>query len=369
MSFYFVTGKLGNGKTLVSVSRIKQYLDRGCIVASNIDLDLQAMCGKMARGCRVLRIPDKPTLFDLEAIGVGNTSYDESKNGLIVLDECGTWFNARNWQDKTRLAVNNWFLHARKLGWDVILIVQDISIIDTQAREALSEFTAFCKRMDNFSIPILGPIYKLIIGSKLKMPKVHVARVVYGASPSDMLSDRWIYRGTGLYSAYDTKQCFSADYPHGVYSSLPPFYFNRRTYSERGLRFLMRLTKIYFRRFHFAFFLFFGIAIGLASSYFITKHLNNEFYTDYVRLKQALENTKNLSVSKPQAVVDDVFSDVKGFKIVGSQNYSGRFIYDLVWDDVHISSNQLSDKYTQKQVSDCQLRLLVGRQYHDIFCY
>lgn len=369
MSFYFVTGKLGNGKTLVSVSRIKERILKGCPVATNIDINLQAMLGKMAKDVRLIRMPDKPTLFDFESIGIGNTSYDESKNGLIVLDECGTWFNARNWQDKTRQAVNNYLLHVRKLGWDVILIVQDISIVDSQAREALSEFTAFCKRMDNFQIPLLGGLYKLIFGSKLKLPRIHAARVVYGSSQTDMLSDRWVYRGTDLYSAYDTKQCFSSDYPHGAHSILPPFYLNRRTYSPRNLAFIMRITKIYLKRFHFSVFLFLGLFIGLASSFFITKHLNNEFYTDYVRLKQALENTKNLSVSTPQAVVDDIFTDVKGFKIVGSQNYSGRFIYDLVWDDVHISSNQLSDKYTQKQVSDCQLRLLVGRQYHDIYCY
>lgn len=45
----------------------------------------------------MIRLPDKPSLNDLLAIGVGNTSYDESRNGLLVLDECGTWFNSRSW--------------------------------------------------------------------------------------------------------------------------------------------------------------------------------------------------------------------------------------------------------------------------------
>lgn len=53
------------------------------------------------RKTRVIRVPDKPSLNDLLAIGVGNTSYDESRNGLLVLDECGTWFNSRSWGIKT----------------------------------------------------------------------------------------------------------------------------------------------------------------------------------------------------------------------------------------------------------------------------
>ena len=143
MAFYFVTGMLGNGKTLVSVSRMVEKWRSGCVVASNIDIRLHSIFGKMAKDVRYIRLPDKPTVFDLRAIGSGNATYDERKNGLLVLDECGTWFNGRNWQDKTRADVNDWFLHARKLGWDVFLIVQDISIVDSQARQALSEFTAF----------------------------------------------------------------------------------------------------------------------------------------------------------------------------------------------------------------------------------
>ena len=61
------------------------------------------------RKTRVIRIPDKPSLNDLLVIGTGNTSYDESRNGLLVLDECGTWFNSRSWGDKDRQPVIDWF--------------------------------------------------------------------------------------------------------------------------------------------------------------------------------------------------------------------------------------------------------------------
>lgn len=258
MPVYIVTGKLGGGKSLVSVHRIKEYLARGAIVATNLDLRLDKMFNKSARNLRVIRVPDKPTVEDLLAIGRGNESYDESLNGLLVLDECGTWFNARNWNDKTRKAVNDWFLHARKLGWDVILIVQDISILDSQARDAIAEHTAFCRRLDRVSVPYVGQLWKLLTGSALRGPRVHSARVVYGTSPTDLLADRWVYRGVAMYSAYDTKQRFLDDYPHGTHSLLTPWHLKGRYIKPWTPERLMRLTKIHWKRFQTP------IAIGAA---------------------------------------------------------------------------------------------------------
>lgn len=264
MAVYIVTGKLGNGKTLCSVGRIRDKLRAGCIVASNIDLNLVHMFGSQAKNLQVLRIPDKPTVDDLDMIGNGNLSYDESKNGLLVLDECGTWFNSRNWQDKSRQKVNDWFLHARKLGWDVLLIVQDISLIDSQAREALSEHTVFCKRIDNLSIPVIGTLFKALTGSKLKLPRVHVARVVYGTSIADLLSDRWVYRGTDLFACYDTKQLFLSNYPHGVFSALTPWHLKGRYQRPRDREFYMRMTKIVWRRFRSPVAMAAGVLVGVA---------------------------------------------------------------------------------------------------------
>lgn len=138
MAVYFVTGSLGSGKSLISVSKIQDKLAKGCPVATNLELRLFNMprVGKMARKTRVYRLPDKPSVQDLEIIGRGNQTYDESRNGLLVLDECGTWLNTRTWNDKSRQPVLDWFLHARKLGWDIIFLVQNISLVDKQAREA-----------------------------------------------------------------------------------------------------------------------------------------------------------------------------------------------------------------------------------------
>ncbi len=119
-------------------------------------------------------------LFDLNAIGRGNKTYDEKLNGLLVLDECGTWLNTRSWNDKSRQPVLDWFLHARKLGWDIIFLVQNISLVDKQAREALAEHVVYCRRLDRFAIPLIGSLLSIIFGAKISAPKIHLGIVKYG---------------------------------------------------------------------------------------------------------------------------------------------------------------------------------------------
>lgn len=249
MPVYIVTGKLGSGKTLVSVGKIRDKLAAGCMVATNLDLNLHKLIGSRAKNSRVMRIPDKPGIEDLHAIGNGNTSYNEDKNGLLVLDECGTWFNSRSWADKSRQEVINWFLHARKLGWDIIFLIQDHSIMDKQARLSLAEHVVYCRRMDRLTLPFIGGFYKAFVGSKFPLPKVHFAIVKYGDQQHSLTVDKWAYTGRDLYAAYDTKQAFSDDYPHGTYSLLPPWLTHGVFQVPRDGRFYMRLTRIYWRRF------------------------------------------------------------------------------------------------------------------------
>jgi hypothetical protein len=251
MAVYVVTGKLGAGKTLVAVGKIQDKIVAGCRVATNLDLRLHKLprVGIFAKTPNVIRIPDKPSLEDLEVIGKGNDSYDENKNGLLVLDECGTWFNSRSWADKERQSVINWFLHARKLGWDIIFLIQDLSIMDKQARVALAEHVVYCRRLDKITIPFLGAIYSMVTGAKLPLPKVHVGIVKYGDSPQSMTVERWTYTGRDLYQAYDTKQAFSDCYEYSSFSFLPPYLSHGRYAATRDSGFYMTLTKIYFRKY------------------------------------------------------------------------------------------------------------------------
>ena len=130
MAVYFITGKLGSGKTLAAVGRIRDYLGEGRRVATNLDLNMPELCNNTRSRRSVIRVPDKPRVQDLEAIGAGCEGYDEDRFGALVLDELGTWFNTRNWRDPERKPIIDWFLHARKQRWDVYFIVQDINQVD-----------------------------------------------------------------------------------------------------------------------------------------------------------------------------------------------------------------------------------------------
>lgn len=224
MSVYIITGKLGSGKTLVCVGRIYDYLSRGCRVATNLDIHMQHLATRADSMATVERLPDYPTAESLTDLGSGNVSYDEEKNGLLVLDECGTWLNTRAYADKSRQPMLDWMLHARKLGWDVLLIVQDLQIIDKQIRLALAEHLVICKRADRLAIPMLSKVVKVVTGVQLTFPKIHFATVRYGSERESPIVDRWWYAGKRFYQAYDTKQTFNPFYPHGTFCTMPKRY-------------------------------------------------------------------------------------------------------------------------------------------------
>lgn len=240
MTIYLVTGKLGAGKTLASVGRIRDALFAGRKIATNLDLHLDKLLPIKAGRDNLLscvRLPDKPCVDDLEALGVGNELMDESKNGLIVLDEMAAWINARTWGDKGRQATIDWLLHSRKKGWDVIFIAQHQDQLDKQVRTALVEYLVTCRRLDRLRIPFVGRFIKILTGGLVSgtMPRIHVGTVRYGAEQNALVADRWWYRGADLYAGYDTRQVFRSventddghktkTPPAGLFTYLPPWH-------------------------------------------------------------------------------------------------------------------------------------------------
>jgi len=247
MSVYFVTGKLGGGKTLVSVGKIKDYLLAGKPVATNLDLNLEYLIPRNNKDAVVYRIPDKPTVEDLNAIGWATHSKREEDNGLLVLDELGTWLNSRTYQDKARQPVIDWLLHARKLGWNVLLIVQDADLIDKQVRVSLGEHVVYCRRTDRVPLPIVGFLFKLLTGIRIPLPRIHVGSVFYGDGQNGIKVDTWVYRGNHLFKAYDTNQIFTLS-ENRTAQFIPPFFLNQKRFTKKCMRFYMRLTKIYWKR-------------------------------------------------------------------------------------------------------------------------
>ncbi|WP_018404158.1 zonular occludens toxin domain-containing protein [Marinobacter gelidimuriae] len=326
MAVYFVTGKLGSGKTLASVGKIRDVLIEGRPVATNLELRLNKLIGPNAKKTVVYRLPDKPALNDMVGIGSGNLSYDEEKNGLIVLDECGTWFNARSWQDKDRPALIEWLLHARKLGWDIIFIIQDISMIDKQARKSVGEFVVYCRRLDRLKYPLVDTIAKLITNKHISKPKIHMGIVKYGDLPNSLKVDTWWYRGVDLYPAFDTKQMFSDNYPHGMYQVLPPHYTHGRYACKKTWRFFMRLTKIYLKRFSKVAALIGGLLAGVA--------LASVMQPEPEVLQAPVPNALSEDVSDSSGITPPgVFSDELDKPLTLSEKFAGFVISGIAQDE------------------------------------
>lgn len=200
MTVYVISGKLGSGKTLAAIDKIRAHVRKGLRVATNIDLNLDELVHHRHK-TPVYRVPDHPKAEDLDAIGKGCEDYDEDKFGLLVLDEAGTWLNARSWSGPGRQELISWLLHARKLRWHVMLIVQHHSLLDKQVRDSLVELYGICRRLDRVNIP----------GIPVKLPKMHLCIVQYGSQPHSLVAERWWYRSADLYKAYDTGQIFHAE--------------------------------------------------------------------------------------------------------------------------------------------------------------
>ena len=253
MAVYAITGKLGSGKGKAAIDQIRRYLRDGKRVATNCDVFLEHLMPARDRSI-VIRVPDKPSAVDLYMIGSGNRfidfepilqhgragitavapspkllpGFDESHNGALLLDECGSWLNTRNFQDKGRAEMLEWAIHARKYGWDVFFIMQNISQVDKQLRDSLLEYVVRLNRLDRMRVPVLIPAIALMTAgaSNGSMPRLHIGVVRLGASPDALVADRWYFRGDDLNKAYNTTQVFSDTYPHGTHSLLSAWHLS-----------------------------------------------------------------------------------------------------------------------------------------------
>lgn len=249
MAVYAITGKLGGGKGKAAIQRLREYLRQGKRVATNCDVFLEHLMPKHSRAT-VIRVPDKPTANDLYAIGSGNKfidfvpvmsfkpdggyafqapepkllkGFDEMHNGALILDECGSWLNTRTFNEAGRAEMLEWCIHARKYGWDVFFITQNIGQIDKQLRESLFEYVVRLNRLDRMKVPVVSSLIKGMTAGMASgsLPRLHIGVVRLGSSPDALVADRWVFRGDDLNNAYNTTQVFSSTYPHAIHSLLP----------------------------------------------------------------------------------------------------------------------------------------------------
>ena len=249
MTDFAVTGKKRTGKGLFSAAMIQEKLLKGCRVATNMDIFLEHMFGPTNK-CTLIRLPDCPTVADLEAIGRGyEGEYDDEKNGIIILDEASKYFNSRQFGDKERQPMLDWLIHSGKLGWDVYYQMQGLVQVDKQIRDTQIEYHVSVKNTNRWPIPFLTPLLGLV-GINLRFPKMHLGIIRHGCERDSMIVGRKWYKSADLYKAYDTRQVFlDRDHPkacaihtvlsawhiRGRYLKYTPIYPLRFVYGVLGI--------------------------------------------------------------------------------------------------------------------------------------
>ena len=330
MAVYAITGKLGSGKGKGAMKLLRDYLRSGKRVATNCDIFMEHMMPPQSKQT-VVRMPDKPTAADLYAIGSGNRfiefepivkhtsrgfeytppsprllqGFDEAHNGALFLDECASWLNTRNFQDKGRSELLEWCIHARKYGWDVYFICQNISQIDKQLRDSLFEYVVRMSRLDRMKVPFVSAAFKLVTAgfSDGSLPRLHIGVVRLGCSPEGIVADRWHFRGDDLNKAYNTTQVFADSYPHAIHSLLSSWHLQARAGIRPGFIGPVRIPQDYELlasrpippkppHKHMTKFLALSLMIGLALGGFGTHVLGPIFLKPSVALAEAEKPSK-----------------------------------------------------------------------------
>lgn len=247
MPGWIIQGVRGEGKSLCAVGKAKEYLTRGCPVATNLDLYLENLVDSGNKTV-AYRLPDHPRAEDFALLP---PAYDpkykaEDKNGLLILDELALWMNCRAWNAKGRDSVINWLLLSRKNHWDLILLCQDHEIIDSQVKTTCCDYLVQASRTDRRKIPFIAPFLEFFFISAY-MPKMHLYDVYYGLNYADSRVEQWRFTGRDLYDAYDTNQRFTdgteivgndkqgrrAMDMRATYSYLPAAYLSKRIFTDR----------------------------------------------------------------------------------------------------------------------------------------
>lgn len=222
---YFITGPLGASKTVTTVSIIIGYLNEGRPVATNIDLFPERMkLTKKGKATPIIRLPDEPRSEDIIALGSAYDKdiwgYDETRNGVLALDETSFFLNSREWNKPDRLNFIKILRLIRKRGWNCFFITQDIESIDGQVINALCKTIGWCQTSDDY-MSISGNFFQTLIMLPfkflatifirliLRVPKVHMITFFSGKSVSSgNQKGKEFAWGKWLYASYFTGQEF-----------------------------------------------------------------------------------------------------------------------------------------------------------------
>lgn len=136
---YIYTGPVGSGKSyhalLEGLRKISAIPER--FVVANFPIKFKkGKKGDRERKRWIYLDDSEITVDNLIKISFEKGFFQKESHALLVIDEAGIFFNARDWMIKgaERAEWIKFFSQSRKFGYDVILVAQDLRMIDRQIR-------------------------------------------------------------------------------------------------------------------------------------------------------------------------------------------------------------------------------------------
>lgn len=152
---YLYSGTPGSGKSLHVAKDILSKLNiKKQSVIANFDINFNILSKN--HGSFICVDNNNLNVKFLYDYAMQHHQLGRENQTLLVIDECQTIFNPREFSRSDRLEWNNFFSQHRKLGYNVILITQNDRLIDRQIR-CLIEYEIKHRKVNNFKLGVLFP--------------------------------------------------------------------------------------------------------------------------------------------------------------------------------------------------------------------
>lgn len=130
------SGTPGSGKSLYTAYDIIRRLNLKRRVIANFNINFQYFKKKAESRKPYFTYCDNSELTPQYLVEYAKKYHELGKEHqtLVIIDECATMFNSREWDKSNRMEWIVFFQQHRKLGFDVVLVAQNDRLIDRQIR-------------------------------------------------------------------------------------------------------------------------------------------------------------------------------------------------------------------------------------------
>lgn len=181
------TGKPGSGKTLDVMFDIDSYLKHKRYVMSNFPVNASDFVKVVSSN----DVTPKVIMEFFEGLRVTG----KESEFLLVLDEAQTIFNSRTWVQNSKAGWIDFFTQHRKLGFEIILICQNVDMLDKQIRACI-EYEVIHRRYSRFGV--FGAFFAFLFGDFVRIKKW------YGMK--EVIKRESFRPNKRIYCMYDTNQ-------------------------------------------------------------------------------------------------------------------------------------------------------------------